>query len=98
MPPTKRLRVVAQIEIFLIASREPSLQQVVVDLHQHFVDTTKEALKRLGVQGHLDERRTRPLKSPNAGRRVAMHSVVNSRALSSCHKPRAGHLLGFTPL
>lgn len=49
MSPAKRLRVVAQIEIFLIASREPSLQQVVADLHQHFVDATKEALKRLGV-------------------------------------------------
>lgn len=49
MSPAKRGRVVAQIEIFLIASREPSLQKVVEGLHQHFVDAATEALKRLGI-------------------------------------------------
>jgi len=50
MSPAKRARVTAQIEIFLIASREPSLQAVVDSQHQHFVDATKAALLRLGVK------------------------------------------------
>jgi DNA-binding transcriptional regulator YbjK len=49
MSPPKRARVVAQIEIFLIASREPTLQAVVAGLHQRFVDATTTALMRLGV-------------------------------------------------
>jgi DNA-binding transcriptional regulator YbjK len=49
MSPAKRARVVAQVEIFLIASREPTLQAVVADLHQRFVDATREALLHLGV-------------------------------------------------
>jgi DNA-binding transcriptional regulator YbjK len=49
MSPPKRARVVAQVEIFLIASREPTLQAVVADLHQRFVDATREALLHLGV-------------------------------------------------
>lgn len=47
--PAKRQRVVAQIEIFLIASREPTLEAVVRGVHQSFVDATLEALHRLGV-------------------------------------------------
>ena len=50
MSPAKRPRVVAQIEIFLIASREPSLQKVVEALHQRFVDAAMAALARLGVE------------------------------------------------
>ncbi|RRS02994.1 hypothetical protein EIP75_17795 [Aquabacterium soli] len=50
MSPAKRSRVVAQIEIFIIASREPSLQKVVEDLHQRFVDATVAALDRLGIK------------------------------------------------
>ncbi len=49
MSPAKRFRVVAQIEIFLIASREPTLQAVVADLHQRFVNATQAALVSLGV-------------------------------------------------
>lgn len=49
MSPAKRSRVVAQIEIFLIASREPSLREVVAGLHQRFVDVTHAALAHLGV-------------------------------------------------
>ncbi|RZL08479.1 MAG: TetR/AcrR family transcriptional regulator [Rubrivivax sp.] len=49
MSPAKRPRVVAQIEIFLIASREPTLQAVVEALHQHFVDATVQALRHLRV-------------------------------------------------
>ncbi len=49
MSQAKRARVVAQIEIFLIASREPTLQAVVANLHQRFVDATLAALKHLGV-------------------------------------------------
>lgn len=47
--PAKRDRVVAQIEIFLIASREPSLESVVRQVHQGFVDATTAALARLGI-------------------------------------------------
>jgi DNA-binding transcriptional regulator YbjK len=50
MSPAKRERMVARIELFLIASREPSLQPVVAELHQRFVDVAHEALKRLGVK------------------------------------------------
>lgn len=50
MSPSKRKRVVAQIEIFLIASREPSLQAVVASLHQQFVDAAVHALRRVGVE------------------------------------------------
>ena len=49
MSPAKRSRVVSQIEIFLIASREPSLQKVVEGVHQHFVDATVQALRYVGV-------------------------------------------------
>lgn len=49
MSPAKRPRVVAQIEIFLIASREPSLQEIVEGLHQRFVDAATAALARLGI-------------------------------------------------
>ena len=49
MSPAKRARVVSQIEIFLIASREPSLQKVVEGLHQHFVDATTRALQHVGI-------------------------------------------------
>lgn len=49
MSPPKRARVVAQIEIFLIASREPSLQKVVDELHQRFVAAAEGALSQLGI-------------------------------------------------
>ncbi len=49
MSPAKRSRVVAQIELFLMASREPSLQKVVEGVHQHFVNATVQALQYVGV-------------------------------------------------
>jgi Tetracyclin repressor-like, C-terminal domain len=49
LSPAKRSRVVAQMELFLIASREPSLQKVLAGLHQHFVGATVLALQYVGV-------------------------------------------------
>ncbi|MEY4763803.1 MAG: hypothetical protein RI907_476 [Pseudomonadota bacterium] len=49
LTPEHRPRNVAQFELFLIASREPSLQHVVLTLHQRFVQATAAALTQAGV-------------------------------------------------
>lgn len=49
MSPAKRSRVVAQMELFLIASREPSLHKVVEGLHQHFMGAAVQGLRQVGV-------------------------------------------------
>ncbi len=49
LSPAKRDRLIARFELFLIASREPGLADVVDGLRQHFLQGTQRSLQALGV-------------------------------------------------
>jgi len=49
LSPTKRLRLVARFELFLVASREPELAKIVGQQRQFFLRATEAALTQAGV-------------------------------------------------
>lgn len=46
---TKRSRLVARFELFLIASREPDLAEIITQQREYFLEATEAALKLAGV-------------------------------------------------
>ena len=50
LSPAKRARLVARFELFLIASREPELAEIVTQQRQRFLAATELALAKAGVE------------------------------------------------
>lgn len=49
LSPSKRARLVARFELFMMASRDPELATIVTQQRQHFLLATEAALSRAGV-------------------------------------------------
>jgi DNA-binding transcriptional regulator YbjK len=47
--PAQRVRLIARVELFLIASREPALKALIQVQRQRFLDATEAALRHIGL-------------------------------------------------